>query len=122
MNTAQIYSSLPTRYLPSSRISTDILAPVPKTPSNSGALYQSYSQNFTLLVNPELSKFIHQLPIASSRQTPSLPYPSFTESPPPFTPYLTHLLLLSFPVNAFIFSGFIGYPLLYTQPFYIMYH
>ena len=96
---------------------------MPKTPNNSGALYQSYSITSLLSTNPELPQnSFPNLRSITPRPTPSLPYPPFTDSLPPFTPYLTHLLLLSFPVNDFIFSGFIGYPLLYTQPFYIIYH
>jgi hypothetical protein len=107
---------------------------VPKTPNNSSALYQSYSITSLLSANPELPQnSFPNLHSITPRPTPSLPYPPFTDSLPPFTPYLTHLLLLSFLVNApyplsdpsfnvFIFLGFIGYPLLYMQPFYIIYH
>ena len=78
--------------------------------------FHSLYQSRALKIHP------HNFPQNASHPTPSLPYLSFTDSPPPFTPYLTHLLPLSFPVNDFIFSRFIGYPLLYTQPFYIIYH
>ena len=71
----------------------DIMAPVPKTSSNLGALIQSHPKISFLSANPRAPK-IH--PPTSHRMTsrppPSLPYPPFTDFPASFTPYLIHLL------------------------------
>jgi hypothetical protein len=70
----------------------DILAPVPKTSSNPGALIQSHSKISLLSANPA-PKINPSTPRRmTSRQPPSPPYPSFTDFPASFTPYLTHLL------------------------------
>jgi hypothetical protein len=63
----------------------DILAPMPKTSSNPDAsLIQSPPKISLLSANPRALKIhpptSHRIP---SRQPPSPPYSSFTDSPPP---------------------------------------
>jgi len=107
--------------LPSSRISTDILAPVPKTSSNSV---------------PQLIKSHHQKlsPPSKCHSPPKIPLPSNPPThvnllPPLFllhrlliTPLPAPVLRPSFSLNVFIFSGFLDHPSLHTQPFYNIFH